>query len=79
MLGEIEDFTRIHTGQNTSAFRAGCSTPPPRARNFLTTRDGVTLQFVRGDIAAPEDIEAVVDAAHAQLVPGGEAAPSRRA
>jgi hypothetical protein len=36
-----------------------------------TTRDGVTLQLVRGDIAAPEDIEAVVDAAHAQLVPDG--------
>jgi len=36
-----------------------------------TTRDGVTLQLVRGDIAAQEDIEAVVNAANAQLVPGG--------
>jgi len=35
------------------------------------TRHGVTLELVQGDIAAQEDIEAVVNAANAQLQTGG--------
>ena len=34
-------------------------------------RQGLTLQFTRGDIAGQEDIEAVVNAANAQLRSGG--------
>jgi O-acetyl-ADP-ribose deacetylase (regulator of RNase III) len=34
-------------------------------------QDGVTLQFVQGDIAAQGDVEAVVNAANAQLRTGG--------
>lgn len=33
--------------------------------------DGVTVEVVRGDITAQEDTEAVVNAANAQLAPGG--------
>lgn len=35
------------------------------------TISGVTLEYVQGDIAAQEDIAAVVNAANAQLKPGG--------
>jgi O-acetyl-ADP-ribose deacetylase (regulator of RNase III) len=35
------------------------------------THDGVTLQFVQGDIATQDDVEAVVNAANAQLRTGG--------
>jgi O-acetyl-ADP-ribose deacetylase (regulator of RNase III) len=34
-------------------------------------RHGVTLELVRGDIAAQEGFDAVVNAANAQLMPGG--------
>lgn len=33
--------------------------------------DGVTIEFVRGDITAQPDVDAVVNAANAQLGPGG--------
>lgn len=36
-----------------------------------TTWHDVTLEFVRGDIAAQADITAVVNAANAELMPGG--------
>jgi O-acetyl-ADP-ribose deacetylase (regulator of RNase III) len=43
------------------------------SRSAMTeiTRHGVTLQLAQGDIAAQDDIEAVVNAANAQLVSGG--------
>lgn len=36
-----------------------------------TRIDGVTIELVRGDIAAQEEIDAVVNAANAELRPGG--------
>jgi O-acetyl-ADP-ribose deacetylase (regulator of RNase III) len=43
------------------------------SRSAMTeiTRHGVTLQLAQGDIAAQDDIEAVVNAANAQLISGG--------
>lgn len=47
------------------------SQPPSHRAMTEITREGVTLQFVQGDIAAQDDVEAVVNAANAQLQTGG--------